>query len=151
MSPDFYISNFGFLLLLSRSDSLSKVTRCFHWGFFAPFFVRPMLTKERSGRQICRPLYSVSFSWTVIRPVLTSGWVEKAQLISSSGRVLWIFPPITNPQFWMTFCRASSLLSATTSNTPSNIYCVRTLPAFLFFLFILCSSSASLLITLHDL
>ena len=40
MSPDFYISSFGFLLLLSRSDSLSKVTRCFHWGFFAPFFIR---------------------------------------------------------------------------------------------------------------
>ena len=32
-----------------------------NWGF-APFFVRPKLTKERSGRQICRPLYSVSSS-----------------------------------------------------------------------------------------
>ena len=40
------------MLLLSRLNSLSKVTRCFHRGFFAPFFVRPKLTKERSGRQI---------------------------------------------------------------------------------------------------
>lgn len=46
----------------SRLNSLSKVTRCFSLGGFAPFFVRLMLTKERSGRQICRPLYSVCSS-----------------------------------------------------------------------------------------
>ena len=43
------------MFLLCRLNSLSKVTRCFSSGFFAPFFVRPKLTKERSGRWICRP------------------------------------------------------------------------------------------------
>ena len=57
-----YYANWGFLLLLSRLNSLSKVTRYFSSGFFATFFVRSKLTKERSGRQICRPLYSVRSS-----------------------------------------------------------------------------------------
>ena len=39
----------GFLLLLSRPNSLSKVTRYFSSGFFATFFVRSKLTKESSG------------------------------------------------------------------------------------------------------
>ena len=51
MSPDFYISNFGFLLLLSRSDSLSKVTRCFSLGFLCSFLCPPDAheRKERAG------------------------------------------------------------------------------------------------------
>ena len=36
------------------------------------------------------------------------------------------------PTICRTFCRASSLLSATTSNTPSKTYCVRTLKTFFF-------------------
>ena len=53
----------GFLLLLSRLNSLSKVTRCFSTGFFATFFVRPKLTKESSSRQICRPPLLGLFLW----------------------------------------------------------------------------------------
>ena len=41
MSPDFYISSFGFLLLWSRSDSLSKVTRCFSLGGLCSFLCPP--------------------------------------------------------------------------------------------------------------
>ena len=41
MSPDFYISSFGFLLLWSRSDSLSKVTRCFSLGVLCSFLCPP--------------------------------------------------------------------------------------------------------------
>ena len=41
MSPDFYISSFGFLLLWSRSDLLSKVTRCFSLGVFCSFLCPP--------------------------------------------------------------------------------------------------------------
>ena len=41
MSPDFYISSFGFLLLWSRSDLLSKVTRCFSLGVLCSFLCPP--------------------------------------------------------------------------------------------------------------
>ena len=41
MFPDFYISSFGFLLLWSRSDSLSKVTRCFSLGVLCSFLCPP--------------------------------------------------------------------------------------------------------------
>ena len=74
------------------------------------------------------PIYSEHYFCTfVILLTRLLGCLPKAQFISSSGKVLWILPPITNPQFCRTFCRAFSLLSATTSNTPSKMYCVRTL------------------------
>ncbi len=47
----------GFLLLLSHLNSLSKVMRCFSLGFLCSFLYPLRLMKERSGRQICRPLY----------------------------------------------------------------------------------------------
>ena len=40
------------MLLLSRLNSLSKVTRCFSLGFLCSFLYPLRLTKERSGRQI---------------------------------------------------------------------------------------------------
>ena len=51
MFPDFYISSFGFLLLWSRSDSLSKVTRCFSLGVLCSFLCPPDAheRKERSA------------------------------------------------------------------------------------------------------
>lgn len=40
------------MLLLSRLNSQSKVTRCFSLGFLCSFLYPLRLTKERSGRQI---------------------------------------------------------------------------------------------------
>lgn len=41
MFHDLYISSFSFLLLWSRSDSLSKVTRCFSLGGLCSFLCPP--------------------------------------------------------------------------------------------------------------
>ena len=75
MSPDFYISSFGFLLLLSRSDSLSKVTRCFHWGFFAPFFIRLGSRKKGAvGKSADRFTLSVLLERLSVPSLLRGGW-----------------------------------------------------------------------------
>ena len=92
---------------------------------FPPFFCS---RKKGAGGGYAVRLYTAVYSfWMVIRLVFTSGCVENAQLISSSGKVLWMLLPITNLQFCRIFCRAFSLLLARTSNTPSKMYCVRTL------------------------
>ena len=54
MSPDFYLSSFGLLLLWSRSDSLSKVTRCFSLGVLCSFLCPPD-THERKEQSANLP------------------------------------------------------------------------------------------------
>ena len=148
-----YMNNLRYLWLQARSVTFlctmalccfwtvsiycKKSNAVFHFGFFAPFFSRLFSAHERKERAADVPpvKFAVVYSfWMVIRMVFTSGWVENAQFISSSGKVLWMLPPITNPQSCRTFRRASSLLSARTSNMPLKIYCVFTLYFFFFFI-----------------
>lgn len=56
----------------------------------------------------------------VIFPICFSGCVSKFHLTSPSGKVVCISPPITKPHSFNISSFASSLLKASTSNTPEN-------------------------------
>ena len=66
--------------------------------------------------------------------------VKKPRVVESIARKIYFIigqsavnaSTHNQPTICRTFCRASSLLSATTSNTPSKTYCVRTLKTFFF-------------------
>ena len=61
--------------------------------------------------------------------------VKRPRVVESIARKIYLIigqsavntSPITKSQFCRTFCRASSLFSTTTSNTPLKTYCILTL------------------------
>ena len=117
---------FVFLNYLLREEIYLRLS-------FASFLWSPTRSKRKKKATQTKNLrgfycYSEHYFCTfVILLIRLLGCLSKAQSTSSSGKVLWTLPPITNPQSCRTFSRASSLLSATTSNTPSKMYRVRTL------------------------
>ena len=116
----------GFLLLLSRLNSLSKVTRCFSSGFLCSFLclLQAHERKERSANLSTALLRLFFLNGYSSRPYFGGRGESPIYFIIGQGTVN--ASTHNQPTILQDFFRASSLLSATTLNTPSKTYCVYT-------------------------
>ena len=89
MSPDFCISSFGFLLLWSRSDSLSKVTRYFSLGVLCSFLCPPDTheRKEQSANLPTALLWQFFLNGYPSRPYIEVGEESPIHLLIGQGAV----------------------------------------------------------------
>ena len=76
MFHDLYISSFSFLLLWSRSDSLSKVTRCFSLGGALLFSLSARCSWEKGAvsKSADRFTLAVLLEWLSVPSLLRSVW-----------------------------------------------------------------------------